>query len=70
MIPAITDGLLRLPVSDPILTDPEDPILKMFYLIFVVVFIVGYVFQFVWLKNNKGTNVLNHPHPSQASDCY
>ena len=58
MIPAITDGLLRLPVSDPMLTDPEDPILKMFYLIFVLVFIVGYIFQFLWLKNNKGTDNL------------
>ena len=53
MIPAITDGLLRLPVSDPVLTNPEDPILKMFYLAFVVVFLVGYILQFLWLRNSK-----------------
>ena len=54
MIPAITDGLLRLPIGDPVLTNPEAPLLKMFYLSFVVVFIVGWVFQCFWLKKNKG----------------
>ena len=53
MIPAITDGLLRLPVGEPILTNPEDPILKMFYLGFVLIFIVGFILQCLWLKNNK-----------------
>ncbi|MEH6608556.1 MAG: hypothetical protein V7696_04235 [Halioglobus sp.] len=53
MIPAITDGLLRLPIGDPVLTNPEDPILKMFYLGFVVVFIVGFISQCVWLRNKK-----------------
>ena len=53
MIPAITDGLLRLPVADPVLSDPEDPILKMFYLAFVVVFLVGYICQFFWLRNKE-----------------
>ena len=53
MIPAITDGLLRLPVGAPILTEPDDPILKRFYLLFVAMFVVGYIFQFIWLKNKK-----------------
>jgi uncharacterized membrane protein len=53
MIPAITDGLLRLPVSDPILTNPHDPILKKFYLAFVVIFLVGYALQFSWLKRQR-----------------
>ena len=53
MIPAITDGLLRLPTGQPILTNPEDPLLKIFYLIFVVTFLVGYICQFIWLKNHK-----------------
>jgi hypothetical protein len=30
-IPAVTDGLMRLPVGDAILTSIEDPILKMSY---------------------------------------
>ena len=53
MIPAITDGLLRLPVGDPVLTNPEDPLLKIFYLSFVVIFLVGYICQFFWIKNHK-----------------
>ena len=50
MIPAITDGLLRLPIGDPFLTDKHDPLLRSFYLLFVVIFLVGYVAQFIWLK--------------------
>jgi uncharacterized membrane protein len=53
MIPAITDGLLRLPVEDPVLTDPGDPMLKKFYLAFIIVFLVGYAMQVRWLKKQK-----------------
>jgi uncharacterized membrane protein len=53
MIPAITDGLLRLPVIDPVLTNPSDPLLKKFYLAFLVVFLVGYALQVRWLKKQK-----------------
>ncbi|MFT6277006.1 MAG: putative membrane protein [Halioglobus sp.] len=52
MIPAITDGLLRLPIGDPFLTDKHDPLLRNFYLLFVVVFLLGFAAQFIWLKNN------------------
>ena len=50
MVPAITDGLLRLPVGDPVLTNPRDPLLTKFYLAFLVVFIIGYGLQVRWLK--------------------
>lgn len=53
MIPAITDGLLRLPVGDPYLTDHQDPLLKKFYLAFLIIFLIGYTAQFLWLKKNK-----------------
>ena len=53
MIPAITDGLLRLPVGDPVLTNPHDPMLRNFYLAFLVIFVVGYVLQFRWLKRQN-----------------
>ena len=53
MVPAITDALLRLPIGDPVLSNPEDPILKMFYLAFVVVFAVASVFQFLWLRRAR-----------------
>ena len=35
------------------LSDPEDPVLKMFYLAFLVVFVIGVALQFIWLKNNR-----------------
>lgn len=53
MIPAITDGLLRLPVGDPVLTDPHDPLLKQFYLLFLALFLIGFVLQCVWLKRRN-----------------
>ena len=53
MIPAITDGLLRLPIGDPFLTNKHDPLLPNFYLMPVVIFLVGYVAQFFWLKKNS-----------------
>jgi uncharacterized membrane protein len=55
MIPAITDGLLRLPVGDPFLSNPEDPILRGFYLAFLVIFLVGYVLQFLWLRKQQAS---------------
>lgn len=53
MIPAITDGLLRLPIGDPVLTNPLDPLLRKFYLGFVVVFLVGYALQVRWLRQRR-----------------
>ncbi len=53
MIPAITDGLLRLPVGDPVLTDRHDPMLMKFYLAFLVIFLIGYIMQFLWLKKQN-----------------
>lgn len=55
MLPAITDGLLRLPVGDPVLTDIHDPILKQFYLLFLIIFVVGFTAQFFWIRKNKNT---------------
>ena len=48
-IPAVTDGLLRLPVGDPVLTSIEDPVLKMCYLALLVAFLVGVGLQFRWI---------------------
>jgi len=53
MIPAITDGLLRLPVGAPILTDPHDPLLRQFYLLFLVLFVIGYIAQCLWIKKHR-----------------
>ncbi|MGI9247992.1 MAG: hypothetical protein ACR2QI_03195 [Woeseiaceae bacterium] len=48
-IPAITDGLLRLPVGDPVLTSIEDPILKICYLGLLVLFLLGISLQLRWV---------------------
>ena len=53
MIPAITDGLMRLPVSAPIVTNPEDPLLRGFYLAFLGIYVVGLIAQLVWLRNRS-----------------
>lgn len=48
-IPAVTDGLLRLPVGDPVLTSIEDPVLKASYLGLLVLFLVGVSLQLRWI---------------------
>jgi uncharacterized membrane protein len=53
MIPAITDGLMRLPLNDPIVTSIEDPLLKGFYLAFLVFYVVGFIAQTVYLKKRS-----------------
>jgi len=50
MIPAITDGLMRLPADAPFVTNIEDPLLRGFYLSFLVTYVVGVTLQFVWLR--------------------
>lgn len=49
-IPAITDGLLRLPVGDPVLSSIEDPALKVGYLVLLVLYIVGVSLQIRWIR--------------------
>ena len=48
-IPAVTDGLLRLPIGDPVLTSIEDPILKACYLGLLVLFLIGVSLQLRWI---------------------
>lgn len=55
-IPAVTDGLLRLPVGNPVLTSIEDPILKMCYLGLFVVFLVGISLQLRWIHGQPRSN--------------
>lgn len=52
-IPAVTDGLLRLPVGDPVLTSIEDPILLMCYLVLLVLFLVGVGLQLRWIHRQR-----------------
>ena len=52
-IPAVTDGLMRLPVGDPVLTSIEDPVLKMCYLGLLIIFLVGISFQLRWIHRQS-----------------
>ncbi len=52
-IPAVTDGLMRLPVGDPILTSIEDPILKMCYLGLLIAFLIGVSLQLRWIHKQQ-----------------
>ena len=49
-IPAVTDGLLRLPVGNPVLTSIDDPVLKICYLVLLVIFLVGVTIQLRWIR--------------------
>ena len=49
-IPAVTDGLMRLPVGNPVLASLEDPILKMCYLGLLVLFLIGISLQLRWIR--------------------
>ncbi len=52
-IPAVTDGLLRLPVGNPVLASLEDPVLKMCYLALLILFIVGVTLQLRWIQRQQ-----------------
>ena len=55
MIPAITDGLMRLPIGDPVVTSIEDPLLRGFYLAFLVTYLLGAALQVVYLRRLSAT---------------
>ena len=50
MIPAITDGLMRLPVGNPIVTEIGDPLLRGFYLAFLIAYLIGVALQTNFLR--------------------
>ncbi|MDJ0759906.1 MAG: hypothetical protein QNJ19_10935 [Woeseiaceae bacterium] len=49
-LPAVTDGLLRLPVGDPILTSINDPIMQASHLALFVAFLIGVTIQLRWIS--------------------
>lgn len=50
MIPAITDGLRRLPIGDPVVSEINDPLLLGFYQLFLLCYLLGVALQWRWLK--------------------
>jgi uncharacterized membrane protein len=56
-IPAVTDGLMRLPVGDPVLTSIENPILRMCYGGLLLLFLIGITLQLRWIYRQRVTGV-------------
>ena len=52
-IPAVTDGLMRLPPGNPVLTSIEDPVLRMSYLGLLVLFLTGVTLQLRWIYRQR-----------------
>ena len=52
-IPAITDGLMRLPVGDPVVTSIDDPLLRSAYLVLLLLFLIGASLQLRWLYRQQ-----------------
>ena len=53
VLPAITDGLRRLPPSNPFIDSFEDPLLLNFFLLFTSMYIVGLGIQFILIFKNQ-----------------
>jgi len=53
MVPAITDGLMRLPVGDPVVKVFTDPFLQGFHLAFLLIYIIGSAWQVMWLRKQS-----------------
>ena len=53
MIPAITDFLRRLPVDDPFADSFDDPLIIGFYILFLIIYFLGLVFQMKWLSTEE-----------------
>ena len=49
---AVTDGLMRLPIGNPVVTSLEDPILRACYLFLLVLFLTGITLQLRWIRRN------------------
>jgi uncharacterized membrane protein len=49
-VPAVTDGLMRLPVGDPVVSSLDDPLLGTCYLVLLVLFLIGITMQMRWIR--------------------
>ena len=49
-LPAVTDGLMRLPLGNPVVTSFEDPLLKTCFLVLLVAFLIGITLQLRWIQ--------------------
>lgn len=51
-VPAVTDGLMRLPVGDPVVSSLDDPLLQACYLVLLVLFLIGITMQLRWISRD------------------
>ena len=58
MLPAITDGLMRLPPGDPVVQDIQDPLLQGFYLAFLITYLLGITWQVLYLRGTTAVKQL------------
>lgn len=56
-IPAIVESLTRLPVSHPLATGPNDPIIQKAFSALIIVYVIGIVYQVFKLRSAKKTTV-------------
>ena len=54
-IPAVTDGLMRLPVGDPVVTSIEDPLLRTCYLVLLVGYLLLVTLQVRWIRGQRAS---------------
>ncbi|MDB5115873.1 MAG: hypothetical protein JWQ79_1365 [Mucilaginibacter sp.] len=52
-IPAVVETLTRLPISNPIASGPNDPIIQTGLMTLVGLYIVGIIYQFIKLRKKK-----------------
>jgi tryptophan-rich sensory protein len=53
MIPATVETLTRVPISNPIAKDPNDPIVQKGLMIFVIIYAIGTIYQMLKLRKEK-----------------
>lgn len=56
LVPGINETLSRLPVAHPLATGPEDPVVQTALLVWLLVFVLGFVLQSraIWISNRAG----------------
>lgn len=53
MLPAITDGLMRLPIGNPVVTEFTDPLLQGFFKAFGVTYLAGLLLQWLYIRRQN-----------------
>ncbi len=56
-LPAVTDGLLRLPVGNPVLDSIEHPVMKASHLAVFALFLIGAAIQQRWIGRQSATSL-------------